>query len=72
MSTCTRRRCFARVSSGLFILALTFAATASPVEPGQVEVIDGDTIRIGSETFRLIGFDTPETYRAQFPRGLVG
>jgi micrococcal nuclease len=27
-------------------------------------VLDGDTIRIGSETFRL-GFDTAETYRAQ-------
>jgi endonuclease YncB( thermonuclease family) len=51
--------------SAIFVLALAFAASASPIEPGQVEVIDGDTIRIASETFRLIGFDTPETYRAQ-------
>jgi endonuclease YncB( thermonuclease family) len=45
----------------------TATATASPVEPGQVEVLDGDTIRLAGETFRLVGFDTPETYRAQCP-----
>jgi hypothetical protein len=49
----------AMLMSGHFILALTFATSASPIDPGQIEVIDGDTIRIGSETFRLVGFDTP-------------
>jgi micrococcal nuclease len=50
------------------VLALTIStANASPIDPGQVVVIDGDTVRIGSETFRLVGFDTPETYRAQCP-----
>jgi hypothetical protein len=57
----------ATLMSGLFVLALTLTASASPIEPGQVEVVDGDTIRIGSETFRLVGFDAPETYRAQCP-----
>ena len=53
-----------------FAIALAFAsqmANASPVDPGQVEVLDGDTIRIAVETFRLVGFDAPETYRARCP-----
>ena len=43
---------------GCFVLALAFATSisnASPVDPSQVEVLDGDTIRTGGETFRLIG-----------------
>jgi micrococcal nuclease len=50
------------------ILILTFIisiANASPLDPSQIEVVDGDTIRIAGETFRLVGFDAPETYRAQ-------
>jgi endonuclease YncB( thermonuclease family) len=39
-------------------------ADASPLGPSQVEVVDGDTIRVAGETFRLVGFDAPETYRA--------
>ena len=35
--------------------------------PGQIEVLDGDTIRVAGETFRLVGFDAPETYRARCP-----
>jgi micrococcal nuclease len=53
-----------------FVLALAFAASmanASPLTPGHVEVLDGDTIRTAGETFRLVGFDAPETYRAQCP-----
>src|SRR5262245_38132974 len=55
---------------GRFVLALVFAASmanASPLDPGQVEVLDGDTIRIVGETFRLVGLDPPETYRARCP-----
>jgi endonuclease YncB( thermonuclease family) len=54
--------------SGRFVLALAFAAsmaTASPLDPGQIEVLDGDTVRVAGETFRLVGFDAPETYRAR-------
>ena len=53
-----------------FALALAFAvsmANASPLDPGQVEVLDGDTVRIAGEIFRLVGFDAPETYRARCP-----
>jgi endonuclease YncB( thermonuclease family) len=49
----------------VYILPIVFAlaatpAVASPIEPGAIEVVDGDTIRAGGRTFRLVGFDTPE------------
>jgi endonuclease YncB( thermonuclease family) len=60
---------------GRLTLVFVFAASianASPLSSDQVEVLDGDTIRVEGETFRLVGFDAPETYRAQCPfeRGL--
>jgi hypothetical protein len=46
----------------MLMLAMAPVATlASPIEPGAIEVVDGDTIRAGGRTFRLVGFDTPET-----------
>jgi endonuclease YncB( thermonuclease family) len=51
-----------------FVFLFVFSiANASPLNPGQIEVLDGDTIRVAGETFRLVGFDAPETYRAQCP-----
>jgi endonuclease YncB( thermonuclease family) len=44
----------------LALLCLVHAATAEPVPPGAIQVIDGDTIAIQGKTVRLIGFDTPE------------
>lgn len=35
------------------------------VSAGRIHVVDGDTIRIGNTTYRLVGFDTPETWRPQ-------
>ena len=40
-------------------------ANASPVDRNHIEVLDGDTIRIAGESFRLVGFDAPETYQAR-------
>jgi len=51
----------------LILTLVTSIANASPLHSGQVEVLDGDTIRVAGETFRLVGFDAPETYRAQCP-----
>jgi endonuclease YncB( thermonuclease family) len=51
----------------LFLTLVASIANASQVSSGQVEVLDGDTIRIGGETIRLVGFDAPETHRAQCP-----
>src|SRR5262249_3940090 len=49
------------------LLFVSSIANASPLSPGQVVVVDGDTVRIAGETFRLVGFDAPETYRARCP-----
>ncbi|KIN69887.1 Thermonuclease [Sulfitobacter noctilucae] len=39
--------------------------TVQSVNPNRLTVVDGDTVRLAGETIRLVGFDTPETYRAQ-------
>lgn len=45
----------------LFLIsAFASEAISAPIEPGQVQVVDGDTIRVGSDTYRLVGFNTPE------------
>lgn len=36
--------------------------TIFTVPAHRVQVIDGDTIRIGQEKFRLVGWDTPEKF----------
>ena len=38
---------------------------AETVAASQIYVIDGDTIDISGDRIRLVGFDTPETYRSQ-------
>jgi hypothetical protein len=41
-----------------FLLSLVATTGhAAPVEPSQVEVLDGNTIRVAGETFRLVGFE---------------
>jgi endonuclease YncB( thermonuclease family) len=50
----------------VYIVPIFFALAATPavaslIGPGAIEVVDGDTIRTGGRTFRLVGFDTPET-----------
>jgi hypothetical protein len=42
-------------------------AYADPLALSDIYVVDGDTIRVAGETFRLVGFDAPETYRARCP-----
>jgi endonuclease YncB( thermonuclease family) len=39
------------------------AAVASSIEPNQVRIIDGDTIRVYNKrpNVRLVGFNAPET-----------
>jgi endonuclease YncB( thermonuclease family) len=49
--------------------ALVFSASADPIQPHQVAVIDGDTIRIDQTKpdIRLVGFNAPETSGAKCP-----
>ena len=50
-----------RIIAGLILLVkLVGIATADPITPGAIEVIDGDTIRAQGRTVRLVGFDAPE------------
>jgi len=64
----TPEKNFGAMIGGLAILALVRStAGAFPLDPNHVDVLDGDTIRVAGETFRLVGFDAPETYRAQCP-----
>jgi endonuclease YncB( thermonuclease family) len=51
----------------LLLTFLLLTACTAPSPPLVVDVIDGDTVRVAGETYRLIGFDAPETYRAQCP-----
>jgi endonuclease YncB( thermonuclease family) len=39
---------------------LVQATQAEPVARGAIEVMDGDSIRVGAKEIRLVGFDTPE------------
>jgi endonuclease YncB( thermonuclease family) len=57
-----------RYLSLIVTLAAAFwvsSLSAEPINPRSIYVIDGDTIDISGERFRLVGFDTPETYRPQ-------
>jgi endonuclease YncB( thermonuclease family) len=44
-------------------LILAGLAQSEPLNPADVNVIDGDTIRVGGKTVRLVGFDAPELGR---------
>lgn len=46
-------------------IARTEQPAVDSVIPSQLTVVDGDTVRLAGQAIRLIGFDTPETYRAQ-------
>lgn len=35
------------------------------VKISDIHVVDGDTIKVGTVNFRLMGFDTPETFQAK-------
>lgn len=47
------------------ISVLPVASKAEPVRPVSIYVIDGDTLDIEGQRFRLVGYDTPESYHAK-------
>jgi endonuclease YncB( thermonuclease family) len=52
--------------TSVVLAAWSGASIAEPVQPEQVRVIDGDTIRLNhaKPDVRLVGFNAPETTRA--------
>ena len=52
------------VRSASFVLALFFCgpAHAELVYSDLIYMVDGDTAKIGNQRYRLVGFDTPETW----------
>ena len=52
----------------LLILAALSIAWSAPVNPSDIEVMDGDTVRYLGDVYRLVGCDAPETNeRARCP-----
>ena len=49
----------------LALILLAAPALAEPISPDRIRVVDGDTIRVQGKSVRLVGFNTPETYRAR-------
>ena len=47
------------------------AMCATPIEPGQVEVLDGDTIRVAGETFRPTPAEALQKLRCELARSLL-
>ena len=43
------------------------AVMAKDIAPADIRVLTGDTIVAHGETYRLVGFDTPETAQAHCP-----
>src|SRR6516225_12457483 len=55
------------IEQGLMLLLLLATPTiAEPIDPSDIRVIDGDTIRVYHQqpNVRLVGFNAPETRRA--------
>ena len=46
---------------------LSCAPTGTTINAASIYVVDGDTIKINEQSYRLLGYDTPETYRADCP-----
>ena len=53
----------------MLAVGVPHAAIAEPIEPSNIRVIDADTIRVHHKRpdVRLVGFNAPETRRAQCP-----
>jgi endonuclease YncB( thermonuclease family) len=49
----------------LIAALLATAALAEPLSRSDMAIVDGDTIRARGKTYRLVGFDAPETVNAK-------
>jgi len=53
------------LSAAILADLVGYRKSSLKVPTAEVIVIDGDTIDHGGDRYRLVGFDTPETYRPQ-------
>jgi endonuclease YncB( thermonuclease family) len=53
------------IAAVAILFASSLATLAQPLQPRDCWVKDGDTIQCGGITYRLVGFDAPETTRAK-------
>ncbi|MEJ6847531.1 thermonuclease family protein [Sinorhizobium fredii] len=51
--------------------AIIAAVSATPTLAANVNLVDGDTIKIGRKTIRIVEIDTPETYKPRCEAELV-
>ena len=50
-----------RRTAAIVVLVLSAGlSVADPINPADVHLVDGDTIRVAGKTVRLVGFDAPE------------
>ena len=54
-----------RKFASTFILAMVVfgSASAEPFPSREIYMVDGDTAKVAGHNYRLVGYDTPETWR---------
>jgi hypothetical protein len=50
------------------LLAVAIAAVTVPAHAANINLVDGDTIKIGRDTIRIVEIDAPETYKPRCER----
>lgn len=53
------------------IAVIAAVLLAWPANASDINLVDGDTIRIAGETIRIVDIDAPETYRPRCERELI-
>jgi len=56
------------IKKTLILAALALlSAFAEPITPSEIQIVDGDSVRIHNQSIRLVGFNAPETRNASCP-----
>ena len=50
-----------KLAAAIMLLTATLPALASPIASREVRVVDGDTVGVRGELYRLVGLNAPET-----------
>jgi len=53
------------------LTALTVPAAAETVDGRSAVIVDGDTVKFGSETVRILNIDAPESFRSRCEAELI-